>query len=78
MSTREELSTLVADVVAEHFERLRADLFAKMLDLRTPKFAITPKGELYCDGELIGDVRPVFQKAVNDALADMKVPEADE
>lgn len=68
MTTREEMATLVADVVAEHFERLRADVFAKMLDLRTPHFALTAKGELYCDGALVGDVRPVFQSAVNLAL----------
>lgn len=69
MSTsREALAELIADVVAEHFERLRADVFARMLQLRTPKFSITPKGELFVDGELAGDVRPVFQSAVNDAL----------
>lgn len=73
--TREELATVVADVVAEHFERLRADLFAKMLALRSPRFALTPMGELFIDGELVGDVRPVFQKAVNQAL---KVAEGDD
>lgn len=72
MSTREELATLVADVVAEHFERLRADMLAKMLALRSPRFALTPKGELFVDGELVGDVRPVFQKAVDEALKTTK------
>lgn len=68
---REALTEMVADIVAEHFERLRAEVFSKMLALRTPKFAITPKGELYCDGELAGDIRPVFQRAVREALKDM-------
>jgi hypothetical protein len=69
MSTqREELETLIADVIAEHFERLRADVMEKMLRLRTPRFSITPKGELYVDGELVGDVRPVFRAAVTQAL----------
>lgn len=66
--TREELATLVADVVAEHFERLRGDLFAKMLELRTPSWAIMPDGKMFIGGELVGDIRPVFQAAVNQAL----------
>lgn len=74
--TRHEMAELVADVVTEHFERLRGDLFARMLELRTPKFAITPKGELYVDGELVGDLRPVFAKAVEDALASAAQPES--
>jgi hypothetical protein len=68
MTTRDELAALVADVVVEHFERLRADIMAKMIELRTPRFSITPKGELYVGGELAGDVRPVFEKAVAQAL----------
>jgi hypothetical protein len=76
--TREELSQLVADVVVEHFERLRADVLTKMLQLRTPIFKITPMGELYCDGELVGDVRPVFQKAVREALKVAQVEEPGE
>lgn len=77
MSTsRDELATLIADVVAEHFERLRGDLLEKMLRLRTPEFRLTPMGELFIDGQLAGDVRPVFQKAVADALATTK-PEPD-
>ena len=66
--TREEMAELVADVVAEHFERLRADVFARMLELRTPRFSLTGQGELYVDGELAGDVRPVFQRVVTDVL----------
>jgi hypothetical protein len=76
-TTREEMAALVADVVAEHFERLRADLMTKMLDLRTPHFKLTAQGELYCDGDLIGDVRPVFQEAVDAALK-VAQPEADD
>jgi hypothetical protein len=66
--TREEIAELVADVVVEHFERLRADVFETMIRLRTPTFSITPKGELYVDGQLAGDVRPVFRNAVHEAL----------
>lgn len=78
MNTKaEELAAIVADVVAEHFERLRADVFARMIELRTPRFAITPKGELFIGGELAGDLRPVFQSCVDQALK-VAVPEDDD
>jgi len=68
MTEREQMAALVADVVAEHFQALRADLMAQMLALRAPTFAITPMGELYCNGERIGDVRPLFRRVVHEAL----------
>jgi hypothetical protein len=82
--TREEMSALVADVVVDHFEslrgeltrlveartaELRGDLMEKLLQLRSPDFALTPKGDLYCDGKAVGDVRGVFREVVDAALA---------
>jgi hypothetical protein len=66
--TREQMAELVADVVAEHFQRLRADLMERMLQLRAPRFALTLQGELYVDGERVGDIRPVFRDVVAEAL----------
>jgi hypothetical protein len=66
--SREQIAALVADVVAEHFQRLRADVMEKMLQLRTPHFSLTPMGELFVDGQRAGDVRPVFRAAVHEAL----------
>jgi hypothetical protein len=67
--TREQMAELVADVVAEHFQRLRADVLEQMLALRMPRFALTPQGELYVNGERAGDVRPVFRDVVAEVLA---------
>jgi hypothetical protein len=95
--TREELSTMVADVLADHFETLRGelqrlvetrveitvetrtavlrgDLLEKLLQLRAPDYQLTPKGELYCDGKRVGDVRPVFRDVVAEVLADQTRP----
>lgn len=70
--TREQVHELVADIIVDavnaQFEKLRADVYARMLELRTPRFAITPKGELYVGGELAGDIRPVFHSVVTEAL----------
>jgi hypothetical protein len=67
-ATREEIAAIVVDVVAEHFERLRSTMLEQLLDMeirmRRPDFALTKLGELYCDGKLIGDVRPVFAEVV--------------
>jgi hypothetical protein len=62
------IADIVADAVTAGVEKLRADVYARMLELRTPRFAITPKGELFIGGELAGDVRPVFQSVVVEAL----------
>jgi len=64
----EQIADLIADAVNAQFDKLRADVYARMLELRTPRFAITPKGELFIGGELVGDIRPVFQNAVTEAL----------
>jgi len=74
--TREQMAAMVADVVADEFQRLRADIFEKMLALRTPRWSLTPQGILYVDGERAGDVRPVFRNAVNEALASLRQPKA--
>lgn len=69
--TREDhelIADLVADAVNAGFEKLRADLYEKMLALRSPTWAISPKGEVFIDGQLAGDIRPAFQSAVNAAL----------
>jgi hypothetical protein len=68
--TREQIEALLVDVTAEHLERLRAELFEKLLALRAPEFALTPRGELYCDGKLVGDVRPVLRKVLSEVLAE--------
>jgi hypothetical protein len=76
--TRDEMSDLVADVLGSHFDRLRAEMLEKVFDIevraRAPNFQLTPKGELYCNGKVIGDVRPIFKTVVAEALADMKLP----
>jgi hypothetical protein len=87
--TRDELSAMVADVVGDHFENLRTelrglvdqhvadmrgDLLEKLLQLRSPTYALTPQGELYCDGKKVGDVRPVFRDVVAEVLAQQQVP----
>ena len=79
--TREQVHELVADIVADAvnagFDKLRADVYARILELRTPHFALTPKGELYVNGELAGDLRPVFEsvspRIAQDVLAALKV-----
>jgi hypothetical protein len=63
-----QIAELIADVVNAQFEKLRADIYERMLELRTPRWAITPKGEVFVGGELAGDVRPVFQSVVIEAL----------
>lgn len=73
MSTeREQMSELVADVIAEQIEHVRTELRAEMLErmlaLRTPNFSLTPMGELFIDGQRVGDVRPVFERVVVAAL----------
>lgn len=77
---REQMSALVADVIAEQVERvrteLRAEMLEKMLALRTPTFALTPMGELYIDGQRVGDVRPLFQRVVEEALKSASTAEA--
>jgi hypothetical protein len=64
----EQIADLIADAIKAQFDKLRADIFERMLELRTPRWAITPKGEVYVGGELAGDVRPVFQSVVTEAL----------
>jgi hypothetical protein len=74
--TREQMAALVADAIADQFEvfmsRVRAEVFERMHDMelraRTPSFQLTPMGELYCNGERIGDVRPIFKRVVHEAL----------
>ena len=43
----EQIAELIADAVSAQFEKLRADIYERMLELRTPRWAITPKGEVY-------------------------------
>jgi hypothetical protein len=69
--TREEhqqIAELITDAVNAGYDKLRADLYARLLELRTPRFAVTPKGELFIGGELAGDLRPLFHSVVVEAL----------
>jgi hypothetical protein len=68
-SLRGELARLVEASVVQRTAELRGDLLEKLLQLRTPDYQLTPKGELYCDGKRVGDVRPVFRDVVAEVLA---------
>ena len=76
--TKDQLTELVADVLGEQFASLRAQMFERLLDIearsRRPNFQLTAKGELYCDGKVIGDVRPIFKQVVADVLAERDAP----
>jgi hypothetical protein len=95
--TREKMHQLVADALADEverlaervraeIERLRADMFERLhameLRARAPSFQLTPMGELFCNGERVGDVRSTFAKALTDpavieAVARALRPETD-
>jgi hypothetical protein len=73
----EHIATIRDDLhrhVDEHVERLRSALYEKLLELRSPNFQLTPKGELYCDGKRVGDVRPVFREVVDECLSSQREP----
>jgi hypothetical protein len=71
---REEMAALIADVVSEHFERLRANVLQELLRMRAPNWALTPKGELYVDGVVIGNVALVFKATVVPVVEQQLVP----
>lgn len=80
MSISREDHELIADIVADAvnagYDKLRADIFARMLELRSPNWSITPKGEVFIDGQLAGDIRPVFEsispRIAQDVLAALR------
>jgi hypothetical protein len=71
--TREELLKAVGEIVADEIEtveaRLRSALFEKLLEHKRPDFKLSPKGVLSLNGVAVGDVKPIFREAVDEALA---------
>jgi hypothetical protein len=72
MSISREDQQLIADIVADAvnagYDKLRADVYARMLELRTPLWKVTPNGELFVGGDFAGDLRPLFHSVVVEAL----------
>ena len=67
---RGDLLRLVGTNADQMEQRVRSEMLDKLFALRAPDFKLTPMGELYCDGKMIGDVRPVFKKIVAEVLAE--------
>lgn len=72
MITREELTAMVAELIADEADRieakLRADMMEKIFGLRAPTWSLTPKGELFVDGRQVGDVRHVFKSVLAEIM----------
>jgi hypothetical protein len=66
----EQVAEIIGDEVERLGERLRAELLERMFKLRTPTFSLTPKGELFIDGHLVGDVRPMFKEVLGEVMAE--------
>jgi hypothetical protein len=64
----EALERRMIERVEKRLAELRADLLERLLELRAPNYNGNAKGELYIDGRMVIDFRPLFRELVNDAL----------
>jgi hypothetical protein len=61
--------------------QIRLDVTERLFELQAkasaPSFALSPMGELFCNGVRVGDVRAIFAKVVAEELAKLREREGE-